>query len=159
MLANIVTVVVCLLCYDIYLILDEYFHTMVFSILVGAAIKPFKDLIIDSIITTLYGRLNSDQPHSYGIVQSLKKSLIFESENTEIEGLKTEADEEKLEQQTSKSDRLGPPRKNSGEDPIDNVDKHKSAVKNRKSHKNHANSAKHVQISHFIKRTSIESEI
>jgi hypothetical protein len=60
-LSNVVTVVLCILCYDMYLLLDEYFHTIVFSILAGAAIKPLKDLIINTMINTLYGKKESNQ--------------------------------------------------------------------------------------------------
>lgn len=55
-LANLVTVCICILCYDMYMLLDEYFHTMMFSILMGAAIKPLKDLTIATVIKVLYGK-------------------------------------------------------------------------------------------------------
>jgi hypothetical protein len=66
-LANIVTVVLCILCYDMYLLLDEYFHTMMFSILAGAAIRPLKDLIINRVIETLYGRKEYDGNKTPGL--------------------------------------------------------------------------------------------
>jgi hypothetical protein len=56
---------------------------MVFSILVGAAIKPLKDMFINKIIIILYGDTSANRSKSIGIVQQIKKSLIFESENSE----------------------------------------------------------------------------
>lgn len=41
-LANVVTVLVCILVYDVYLLLDEYFHTVVIAVLMGIAVKPVK---------------------------------------------------------------------------------------------------------------------
>lgn len=80
MLANLVTVFICILFYDVYLLLDEYFHTMVFSVLVGAAIKPLKDMTIQAVIATLYGNKLDDTTIESGILESIARSnLLFES--------------------------------------------------------------------------------
>lgn len=52
--ANLGTIILCFLFYGIYILLDEYLHTILISILLGTSLKPIKNAFVSKLLRIIY---------------------------------------------------------------------------------------------------------
>ena len=84
MFANLTTIIVCFLFYGIYILLDEYLHTIVLSILVGTSLKPIKNAFVAKLLRIMYRKDGNDKIFEPLSVK-LKKNFLWNTERTEEE--------------------------------------------------------------------------
>ena len=95
MFANLTTIIVCFLFYGVYILLDEYLHTILLSVLVGTSLKPIKNAFVIKLLKIIYSVDGQDGIYE-PLHKKLSKSFIFNTEGATEPETDDEAEEEAL---------------------------------------------------------------
>jgi hypothetical protein len=82
--SNLTTIIVCFLCYGIYVLLDEYLHTILLSLLVGTSLKPIKNAFVKKLFRIIYKKDAKGELFEPLSIK-LRKNMIFNNDSHEVD--------------------------------------------------------------------------